>query len=320
MRGKVLLGSLAAIGMPLAVFLSGPRPSKKIDIRPINLPADLDAYLSTSEAKLTDIIDGADKNIRWASDEQVQTDVSLVYFHGFSATRQEVAPLCDILADSLNANVYYTRLAGHGRGDDALGDVGINDWIHDAREALQIGRRLGRRVILIGTSTGATLSIWLTLQADTSDILANVVLSPNFGPKDQGAAVAMWPWGVNIIRLAVGDTRSWEPANEMQERFWNTRYPVKALVPMMTLVDIVDESDFGKIVTPTLTLYSRDDEVIRVDKIEEKFDLIGSPYKNLVRVDTSGDGSNHVLAGDILSPNTTVPISDEILEFLKPLL
>ncbi len=319
-KGKVLLGSLAAIGVPLAVFLAGPRPSKKVALRQIDLPVDLDTYVASSEAQYTDIIVGAEKKIRWADPGKEQTAVSIVYLHGFSATRQEVAPLCDILADSLGANLYYTRLKGHGRADEAMAEPTVEDWIHDSREALQIGRRLGRKVILVGTSTGGTLSTWLTLQPDTSDILANILISPNYAPKDRNAVVALWPWGENIMRMAVGDTRSWEPANDLQEKYWNTTYPVSAVVPMMTLVDIVDESDFSTIVTPTQIVYSALDEVISVDKIEEKFPEIGSAYKMLTPIDTSGDGSNHVLAGDIVSPGTTIPVSKMILEFLEPLL
>ncbi|MDD4273595.1 MAG: hypothetical protein PHG14_07705 [Desulfobacter postgatei] len=38
-----------------------------------------------------------------------------VYIHGFSATRKETAPLSDLVAKTLNANLFYTRLSGHGR-------------------------------------------------------------------------------------------------------------------------------------------------------------------------------------------------------------
>lgn len=320
MKGKVLLGGLAAIGVPLAVFLSGPRPSKKIELREINLPIDLDEYINRQEAEFADITPGAEKLIRWATPEKKKTAVSIVYIHGFSATRQEVHPLCDVVADSLGANVFYARLKGHGRSDDAMREPTAEDWVNDTREALEIGRRLGDKVVLVGTSTGATLTTWLKLQSDTSDILASVMISPNYAPNDPNAGVALWPWGENIMRLAVGDMRSWEPANDLQEKYWNTTYPVSSVVPMMTLVDIVDEADLGAIVTPTLVIYSKLDEVISVEKIEQKFELMGSPVKQLVEIDTTGDGSNHVLAGDIVSPNTTLPVSRMILDFLQPLL
>ena len=88
-----------------------------------------------------------------------KTPYSVVYLHGFSATRQETAPLAECVADSLGANLFETRLAGHGREREPLADVRAEDWLHDAAEALAIAARLGERVIVIGTSTGATLAV-----------------------------------------------------------------------------------------------------------------------------------------------------------------
>jgi alpha-beta hydrolase superfamily lysophospholipase len=33
--------------------------------------------------------------------------------------------------------------------------ISAQDWLDDARETLAIGRRIGERVVMIGTSTGA---------------------------------------------------------------------------------------------------------------------------------------------------------------------
>ena len=113
-----------------SVFLAGPRISVDPTFRQFEVPEDIDAYLRESEAAYEDITPGTEKVIIWAdSTTRARTPVSIVYFHGLSATRQEVAPLPELVAGELAANLFYTRLAGHGRSGEALAEASVNDWI-----------------------------------------------------------------------------------------------------------------------------------------------------------------------------------------------
>ena len=60
-----------------------------------------------------------------------QTQWAVVYIHGFSASRMETAPLADTIATALGANLFYARLAGHGRGGAAMGEPSVQDWLAD---------------------------------------------------------------------------------------------------------------------------------------------------------------------------------------------
>ncbi len=118
-----------------------------------------------------------------------------MYLHGFSATRQEVAPLCEMAAKDLGANLFHTRLRGHGRTADALKGITVNDWLADTCEAVEIGRQIGEKTVIISTSTGGTLTAWYGLERDTKDVLAVVMISPNFFPSRSSARIMTWPWG-----------------------------------------------------------------------------------------------------------------------------
>ena len=317
---KLFLTLAAIIAILATVFALGPRASVDTALRPVALPEDLDGYLAQSEARFDDLREGAEKTIVWADSSKAKTPVALVYLHGFSATRQETRPLCDTLAARLGANLYYTRLRGHGRSDDAMAEASANDWLNDSYEALEIGRRLGEKIVLIGTSTGATLAAWLATQPDAADsLLAVVLVSPNFAPKDPNAQLLLLPWGATLARLIIGPYRQWEPHNDGQARHWTTRYPSEVLVTMMGLVDLLDNTDLGAIRAPALVVYSPQDEVIDAGLIEARYPEIQSSPRRLVPLDSVGDPSNHVLAGAILSPEDTEPVADLILEFLKPL-
>ena len=81
----------------------------------------VDAYLAKVEAGFDDIRDQSEKHVIWAGAAEVKTPVSVVYFHGFSASAHEIRPVPDDLAKALGANLVYTRFQGHGRDGDAMG-------------------------------------------------------------------------------------------------------------------------------------------------------------------------------------------------------
>ena len=136
---------VTSVAVLLIAFIAGPRTPVIHQPQSVELPADLPGYLAKAEAAYPDITPGAEKTILWAHQDHQQTELAIVYLHGFSATRQETAPLSDDLAKSLGANLFYTRLAGHGRSSAAMGEASAGDWLNDAEEALAIGQRqIGR--------------------------------------------------------------------------------------------------------------------------------------------------------------------------------
>jgi esterase/lipase len=314
---KILFLALPALLALL--FALGPRPQVATPAAASALPADLDAYLAASEGRYSDITPGAEKHIRWAHADRRQTDLAIVYLHGFSATRQETAPLAEQLAERLQANVFHTRLHGHGRPGPALAEAQAGDWLADSREALAIGQRLGRQVLIIGTSTGATLASWLALDQPEAPVLAYVLISPNFAPKDPAASVLTWPWAEHFVPLLLGAEHQWQPRNEAQARYWSHRYPVQALLPMMALVKHVRAQPLEQIQVPLLVLYSPEDQVVSAPAIEAAFARFGSPQKKLLALADTQDPSHHVLAGDILSPRDTPRVQAAILDFIAAL-
>ncbi|WP_394235152.1 alpha/beta hydrolase [Pseudomonas anguilliseptica] len=316
---KALPFCALTLALLAVAFSLGPVPTVDTQLTPIQLPADLDRYLAETEARYPDITPGAEKTIVWAHPDQRQTDLAIIYLHGYSATRQETAPLSNQLAKQLGANLFYTRLNGHGRSSAAMAEASVHDWLQDSQEALQIGQRLGKQVLVIGTSTGATLATWLALQGDNPQVLAYIMVSPNFAPKDPAATVLTWPWATHFVPLLLGPEHQWQPRNAEQARFWTHRYPVQALLPMMALVKYVREQPLEQISTPVLTIYSADDQVVSPDEIKAAFTRFGSAHKQLIALEDTQDPSHHVLAGDILSPRDTARVSLAIMQFLKAL-
>ncbi|WP_321495443.1 alpha/beta fold hydrolase [uncultured Desulfobacter sp.] len=298
------------------VFLSGPRVEIDTRIHPVSLPQDLDRFLVGSESRFDDIVPGTEKIIFWARGKGIRTPFSVIYLHGFSASRKETAPLADIVAQKLCANVFYTRFTGHGRTSQAMLDGSVNAWLNDGAQALTIGQRIGEKIVVIGTSTGGTIAAWLATQPAAGNVAAFILISPNFGPANRMAKILLLPWGGNIAELLIGRERAFKPDNPGHEKYWTCRYPTRALLPMMGVVRLAASADLSRIKAPVLVIYSPSDRVVDSALTETAFKKIGAARKLLVPYTGSSDPDQHVLAGDILSPASTQVLGTIISDFI----
>lgn len=314
---KKKYGFVGLVTLLLLIGVLGPRVDTTISLDKISLPKDLDLYLIDSESEFDDITEGTEKKIVWAQEANKKTSISIVSFHGFSATRQELSPLADIIAKSLNANLFYTRLAGHGRGSAGMIQGSVNKWANDANEAIEIGNRIGNKVILIGTSTGSTLATWLALQEEGKDISAIILMSPNYYSAESNIKLVLLPWGKKIAEAMIGKVRHWEPRNHLHEKYWANDYSTAAILPMVGLVDIVDKADLNNIKVPTLMIYSSKDKVISVPSLKNTFERLGSSNKQLIEFNETEDPDFHALAGELLSPSSTNDLASQITLFIN---
>ncbi len=320
---RITLRVLGVVTATAVVYALGPRYADEVELDPIPVFDDVEDYVTSVEQNVPDLIEGTEKRIVWAAESGMRTDRAIVYVHGFSATRQEVAPLCDSLAALLGANLFYTRLKGHGGPGEAMAQANAGDWLSDMREALAVARALGDRLLLIGSSTGSTLIVWalsgpLTSE-ETRNVEAVVLMSLNLGPADPRSDLLLMPWGQELAGLLIGEFREWTPYNEMQAKYWTTRYPTKAVFPMMSSVRAVRSMDPAEFHVPTLVAFSPDDEVVDVERIVDWYAAISSAPRKIVEIRDTDDPSSHILAGDILSPSTTDVLVTEIESFVKGL-
>lgn len=318
--GRILLILIVA-GVALWAF--GPRQGldRQVAFDPSGIPADLDPWLAQRETTFPDLMPEARKEIVWAGAPGARTPFAIVYLHGFSATKEEIRPVPDDVAKALGANLYFARLAGHGRTGAAMGEARAEDWLYDAAEAMEIGRRLGDKVILVGTSTGATLAAVAATDPTLSEGLAGLVLvSPNFALKSAAGTILDLPFAPVWGPWVAGAERQFEPANEAHGKFWTTRYPTAALFPMAALMRAARAQDWSAVKTPALFVWSEEDQVIDPAWARRVAEAWGGTAT--IRTVTMGEGDDrysHVIAGRILSPSQTAPMVQAILDWAKGL-
>ena len=280
------------------------------------LENDPEAYIKASESRFPDIRPGAEKQIVWAHADKRRTELSIIYLHGFSASAGEIRPVPDLVAKHIQANLFFTRLAGHGIDGSALGDATLEEWLDDVAEAFAVGRAIGERVIVLAVSTGAALATWAMTQPDVSrNVAAAVLFSPNFGLKASGSFLLGAPFARQIVRAVLGRTRQAEARNELQRRVWTATYPTDALLTLAKAIYLSRKAKVELVTTPALFFYSPDDKVVDPRPTLKIAARWGGPHQ--VRVVSGSDDPNaHVLAGDAYSPSTTQSAFTQICVWL----
>lgn len=311
----IVLATLILLG-PVNKF--GPDTPASKPAPPTSL-IDIESWLANSEFGYPNIRPGTAKGIVWAEGDKRKTPWSVVYIHGFSATRLETAPVADEVAKALGANLFYTRLSGHGLDGEAMGQATAQDWMADTLEAVQIGQALGDKVLVISCSTGSTLSTWLGTTPQAKQVNAFVFISPNFGLKNKMSELINFPWGKQIATAVSGKTIAYEQTDPREAVAWTGSYPTKALFPMMALVKKVRDSDLSAFKTPVLVLYSAADQTVDPDNIKQAFARFGSSQKTIDAVIYSHSKGQHVLAGAIRDPESVEPMVNSIVNWTHSL-
>lgn len=321
---KWVVGVVVIVWGALA-FLDWIGPTEPLDLNsqfdPSFIGEDLDAYLQTQEDGVRALRPGAQKRIVWAGEPGEKTPLSIVYLHGFSASSEEIRPVPDLVAEGLGANLYFARLFGHGQDGAAMAEAEVRHWISDLDEAMEIGRRLGERVVLMGTSTGGTLAVIAATDPEIGKDLAGIAMvSPNLRVAGFGGRLIEWPgarfWGPVLI----GKERSFEPRSDGHAAFWTTRYPTVAVATLGALVNYTRGLDFSKTEVPALFFVSQQDQVVDAKTSRQIAGRWGANGELVPIVMTEEDDpSGHILAGDILSPNKTAPFVERILSWAQQL-
>lgn len=307
----------------LIVCMSGPllhfTPTPVAMDLPISSAEQVDEYVAQGESKVVGIRPGLAKSVVWSNMlSRKPSNYSIVYLHGFTASRRDISPVVERLAGDLGANVFFTRLKAHGlQTGDEFANVKAVDWYNDAREAFAIGKLIGQQVILVGTSTGGLLATLLSLDREAQkSIAALILLSPNFGLKDWRVKFISGPLGKYLAHRLVGVDRITAASNEGHASAWTHRWRSDGIVPLMDLTNFIQDKKLDDILVPTLILYTSKDEVLDIGSIKWHFDSMVEARKKMI--DVPG-GTRHELTGEILGPETVAPVVQSIEAFLQGL-
>ena len=160
--------------------------------------------------------------------------------------------------------------------------VTADDLLSSAKEAIAVGKQLGDKVILMGTSTGGTLALYLA--GGDPDIAGLLLYSPNIAIFDPNARFLTKPWGLQLAKLANdGDYHEFDNITEENSKYWTTKYRVEALTQLQALMDeTMNEGTFKSVQQPVFIGYYYKDEIhqdstVSVPAMLHMFEQLGTP-------------------------------------------
>jgi len=290
----------------------GPKPeqaelNKDLPSIPASI-SNVESYVEKNDAGLR-IKPDNESRIIWANDSiKERTDYCMLYLHGFSASWYEGYPANVEFANNFGMNAYFPRLASHGLiTEDPLIDMTPNNLWNSAKDALMVARSLGKKVIIMGTSTGGTLA--LKLAADFPEYVDALILySPNIRINNNTAFLLSKPWGLQIGRKVNGGMYRIirDDFDSKYCQYWYCKYRMEGAVYLQQLIDeTMKKETFRNVTAPVfLAYYYKDqehqDEVVKVSAMLKMFDELGTePGKKIKMV--FPEAGNHVIACELTS-------------------
>ena len=316
---------LVALGvLVLWLFARRPKldPSAQPSLVPDNLtPVELDDWLKQSESQIEGIVSGAEAWIEFADNKRpAKTETCFLYIHGFSASRQETAPVTSMIAAHHNANVFHARLAGHGVGSAGMTST-AESWLKSMVDAWKISEQLGKNIVIVATSTGAPLTVWLLGQPGVAEKTSAVLMmAPNFKIKNPFGFLLTWPLSPHWVHLLLGKTHSWEAESPLHAQVWTSSYSTLAVIEMQKTVDWVKNAELNKIKTPLAMMCMQNDPTVSSDAAINAFNLWGASIKSNIPIKQDSESAEHVFTGDLAGAHRTEETVEAFINFLKPIL
>lgn len=296
----------------IILYLLGPSPSTPVykpemPTVPSN-PVALQDYIRANESRHKLKTDNQAR-IVWAHDTLLdKTDYAIVYLHGFSASQGEGDSVHRYIARTFGCNLFLARMAEHGIDTaDAMVNLTADNYWESAKEALAIGEQIGKKVILMGTSTGGSFALQLAA-AYPDKVAALILMSPNIAINDPTAFILNDHWGLQIAHLVTGSNyiESKDDYGPLYRQYWYTKYRTEAVVTLEEYLETkMNKATFEKVNQPTAVFYYYKDKVhqdstVKVSAELEMFGQLGTPA-GLKRQQAIPEAGTHVIGSSIRS-------------------
>lgn len=326
---KFLKWFIAILLVLLAGYFAGPKPARPTFNTPdFNLPvslSELEKQINANEKTIKGLKPDNEARIVWAdTSKKEKTRIAFLYLHGFSASQGEGFPVHRNLAQKFNANLYLSRLEGHGvdLGDSTMMSMTADNYYASAEKALRIAEKLGDEIIVIGTSAGGMLT--LKLASLHPEIKAIILYSPCVQLYDKMAPVLDNHWGKQITGAVTGPVSVYQSESAEHANYWTLKYSNKSLVTLQNLItNTMYPETFSKIKCPVFLAYyykneEEQDKTVSVPAMLKMFDELGTP-QNLKRKMAFPNAGAHVIASTYRSKDW-LGVERETEKFLNEVL
>ena len=308
---KILENTLFVLSVLFGLFVLGPEeeaPDLELPQPEISLSlSELKDWIDTQESTFDNIKPDNASQLEFYDSIPQKTAYSILYLHGFSASKGEGDPVHRNIARALKANIYLPRLSDHGLIEqEPMFNFTGQKYLDSASEALAVAKKIGEKVIVISSSTGGTLSLIL---GNDPQIAALLLFGPNVEIYDPKSKLLTLPWGLQIAEWVLGSKyHNMNKITEKKKNYWTIRYRLESTVELQKLVETGMRPEvFQRITAPVFMGYyykneEEQDKVVSIPAMLRMFDQLGTPEdkKQKVAFPEAGD---HVIISHLSTPN-----------------
>ncbi|MGB0790253.1 MAG: alpha/beta hydrolase [Flavobacteriaceae bacterium] len=304
----LVLCLVAVLDLLFLGYVLGPkveRPSFDKILPVIDIPLEeLDKHIAEREASLP-VKEGNESRIIWADSAKTKTPLSVVYLHGWSASAVEGDPVHRQIAQDLGANLYLPRLAEHGlSSDEALLDITADALVDSAKEALSIAQLIGDRVVIVATSNGGALALYLA--ESIPELAALILYSPNIEIYDPTAKLLDDPWGLEIAKKVKGSNYHIANMPDSRKPYWYHKYRLESLPQLQAFISrAMTPINFKTVDEPVFLGYyykneAEQDKVVSVPAMLQMYEQLGTPPSKKKK-QAFPEAGDHILASPLAS-------------------
>ena len=289
-----------------------------------NIPEDIDAYLEKQESEVSDIYPYAEKTVLWNNSNKNRTKYSIVFIHGFTTTGYQSKEFLNKLSSELDANLFMTRLSGHGVPYEGTKQMQIDKIMYDVSEAINIGEKIGENVILVGHSLGGALSM---LAADDEVLSKKIDTLVLFAPGNSGfSSFAFTNTLISSLVDRTGslcwlidcDPRSFMelPDDEKWENYFATDFDTNIFYQIARIPFATDSISYETISTSALVFYDENDRLVNASKLKSNFKKWAAKNK-IISVETLETDRGRHMFPSISNPHLDQMFLDEIKNWVS---
>ena len=337
-REDPLLGWWAVLGLTLASMLAISCLIRRCE-NLLNTPKhifpkdfklqDVQTFLKNRDQREAPLKPKAASSVTWVNNQPQRTEFVLLFFHGWSTSPREVEPVDQRVASMLGANLVRIRLSGHGLESETLAGSQLMNaatreaMMRDAATGFALSKACGSRVILMGSSTGGTLALWLAAQSWAKPYISSLVLfSPGVSLAVYGAAYTLLKWPIAVlptflskfvIHLVAGPKRHVKYISEQQREICTMEYPSESVVNICRLyLSLEVGTSASSIWAPILIFANPTDPIVSYSAMRKYV-----AKTNHTMVDILDSEEEHHITGEIHSPSTVDRVVAVSVRWLK---
>ena len=198
--------------------------------------------------------------------------------------------------------------------------MSAENYLKDTSEAIEIAKRIGKKVILIGYSLGGALTTAASFDEKLSKDLHGVVL---FAPAYVGTLrnISLWFYAMSFLDKINHDCNDY--IND-QKKYDCTKYSTKVFetsdgVEGGHIMSAVAEKDFSANKVPALSFFDYDDDVLNSYETEKRLNKLGNKKSKIVIIESGEkDITQHFIVG-FLNPDLDEFYIKEISNWINSL-